>query len=64
MTWSKLNGNTPDKKLYGKVIKFHNILDDNTNVKIGIFISDLNAHIGKGRTGYKSVSVHFSEVEK
>jgi hypothetical protein len=38
-------------------------LDDYTDVKNGIFISDFNAHIGKGRIGYKSVSVHFKRSD-
>lgn len=37
-------------------------MDDDTTV--GIFISDLTQHIEKCRTGYKSVSVHLSEVRE
>jgi hypothetical protein len=33
-------------------------------LEIGIFISDLNAHTGKGGTGYKAVSVHLREVRE
>lgn len=39
-------------------------MDDDTTVKIGIFISDLTQHTGKRGTGYKSVSVHLSEVRE